>query len=106
MDVELLRKGVRLYYNILKIHRKKLPKQMRIIGDLYVKQEFHQHHANPDPQYYSKFYNEWVKYYEQFSKEGLKGVSKNMDESTEKLLNSDQKEAMKYLKEEVSKLKW
>lgn len=38
MDKELLKKGLRLYYNILKIHHKKLPSQMRKLGDVYVKQ--------------------------------------------------------------------
>ncbi len=36
MDKELLKKGLRLYYNILKMHRKKLPAQMRKLGDIYV----------------------------------------------------------------------
>lgn len=49
MDQELLKKGLRLYYNILKLHRRKLPGQFRKLGDIYVKQEFRQHHINPNP---------------------------------------------------------
>ena len=47
MDPKLqqqLLKGLRLYYNILKLHRRKLPPSMRSIGDLYVRQEFKHHH--------------------------------------------------------------
>lgn len=38
MNQEMLRKGLRLYYLILTVHRKKLPGKMRMLGDLYVKQ--------------------------------------------------------------------
>ena len=62
MDQEILRNGVRLYYRILKTHRRQLTGAMRKIGDLYVRQEFHQHHSNPDPHYYRQFYNSWKQY--------------------------------------------
>lgn len=91
MDKELLRKGLQLYYNILKLHRKKLAGPMRRMGDLYVKQEFQQHHTNPNPHYYTKFYEGWTNYYEHLNNEGLKGVSKPMDPESTKLLNNDQK---------------
>jgi hypothetical protein len=38
MDKELLKKGLQLYYKILKTHRRKLPGQFRKLGDIYVKQ--------------------------------------------------------------------
>lgn len=38
-----------------------------------------------------KFYNQWLAYYEQLNKEGIKGVSQNLDENKQKLLNNDQK---------------
>lgn len=59
MDKGLLRDGVKLYYQILKLHRQKLPRQMRALGDLYVKHEFRQHHSEPNPHYYTQFYNKW-----------------------------------------------
>lgn len=49
---------------------------MRVLGDLYVKQQFQQHHTNPDPQYYNGFYKEWLQYYEMLNNQGLKGVAK------------------------------
>jgi hypothetical protein len=55
---------------------------LRKLADLYVRQEFHEHHANPNPEYYQKFYNEWAMYSEQLSKEGLMGVAKPIDEKT------------------------
>lgn len=64
---------------------------MRLLGDIYVKQEFRQHHTSPNVQYYGKFYDEWLKYYQQLSAQGVKGVSRPLDDGTQKLLNKDQK---------------
>jgi hypothetical protein len=35
---QIMKQGVQLYYKILKMHKQKLPKQLRLLGDLYVKQ--------------------------------------------------------------------
>lgn len=34
----LLTKGLQLYYKILKLHRRALPPQMKVLGDYYVRQ--------------------------------------------------------------------
>ena len=79
MQQETLLNGVRLYYRILKAHRRHLPGAMRKFGDIYVRQEFHQHHSSPDPQYYMKFYDSWVSYCHTLEKGGLKSVAKPID---------------------------
>ena len=44
----LLKDGVKLYYQILKLHKKQLPPgKIRNLGNIYVKNEFRQHHENP-----------------------------------------------------------
>lgn len=91
MNQEMLRKGVRLYYLILTVHRQKLPGKMRMLGDLYVKQEFRQHHSNPQSHYYEQFYEKWLMYYKQLENEGFPGVAKPMNQNEEGLLNTDQK---------------
>lgn len=43
---QLKTNGLRLYYNILKLHAKKLPKEYRSLSDLYIKNEFKHHHSD------------------------------------------------------------
>lgn len=57
--------GLRLYYQILKLHSKKLKGRMRQLGDLYVKQEFRLNHEKSTDEQYKIFYNAWLQYYDQ-----------------------------------------
>ena len=105
MNQELLQNGVRLYYRILKAHRKHLPGALRKLGDIYVKQEFRQHHSDPNEHYYPKFYDQWSLYLKQLEQGGFQSVAKPIDPSTESLLTQDQKEALKNLESGVKKIK-
>jgi len=96
-------KGLRLYYNILKLHRRTLPYNMRAIGDIYLRQEFKHHHDQPQIEFYRKFYNKWEEYYMDLSKKGLKEAAKNISKREEELLTNDQKEALKKLKDGLLK---
>lgn len=40
---------LQLYRRLLKVHRKKLPKDMRLLGDEYVKSEFRAHRNVDNP---------------------------------------------------------
>ena len=62
---ELQRNGLRLYYNILKLHRHKLQGRMRGLGDIYVKHEFHLNHTKSTEQQYRQFYAAWQHYYKE-----------------------------------------
>ena len=100
---EMLKKGLRLYYHILKLHSRTLPGQMRGIGDLYLRQEFKHHHENPQMEFYLKFYTKWNDYYEELSKRGVKEMARDITSREEQMLTNDQKEALKVLKEGIEK---
>ncbi|KAF2000333.1 ACN9-domain-containing protein [Amniculicola lignicola CBS 123094] len=51
-----------LYRRLLRIHRKKLDPQMRIMGDLYVKKEFRDHKDIDNPVQIIGFLTEWQRY--------------------------------------------
>ncbi len=50
-----------LYRDILRTHRRRLPMDMRALGDSYVKDEWRRH-KKADTGYLSQFFNEWTNY--------------------------------------------
>lgn len=53
---------LQLYRQILRAHRKHLPPQFRILGDGYVKTEFHRHKEVDNPLYIVGFLEQWQDY--------------------------------------------
>ncbi|EYE90907.1 succinate dehydrogenase assembly factor 3 [Aspergillus ruber CBS 135680] len=53
---------VQLYRRLLRVHRKKLDPEMRILGDLYVKAEFRAHRETENPVHIIGFLTEWQLY--------------------------------------------
>ena len=53
--------ALKLYRAILREHRKKLPPQMRALGDKYVGEEF-RHHRNAKAEFLPEFYHAWQSY--------------------------------------------
>ncbi|KAG0231982.1 acetate non-utilizing protein 9 [Mortierella sp. GBA43] len=53
---------LQLYRQILRAHRKHLPPQFRILGDGYVKAEFHRHKDVDNPLYIVGFLEQWQGY--------------------------------------------
>lgn len=53
-----------LYRSLLKAHRNYLPREMRQLGDSYVKSEF-KLHKNAKPEHLEGFFQEWEKYLNQ-----------------------------------------
>ncbi|KAF9093789.1 acetate non-utilizing protein 9 [Mortierella sp. GBA35] len=51
-----------LYRQILRAHRTHLPPQFRILGDGYVKAEFHRHKTVDNPLYIVGFLEQWTDY--------------------------------------------
>ncbi|KAF8932905.1 acetate non-utilizing protein 9 [Haplosporangium gracile] len=51
-----------LYRQILRAHRVHLPPQFRILGDGYVKAEFHRHKSVDNPLYIVGFIEQWTDY--------------------------------------------
>ncbi|KAI6249934.1 Succinate dehydrogenase assembly factor 3, mitochondrial [Erysiphe necator] len=66
-----------LYRRILRTHRKHLPKQMRLLGDEYVKKEFRSHKNIENPIHIIGFLKEWQMYAQKL--EGNEWIGERMD---------------------------
>ncbi|MCJ1281840.1 acetate non-utilizing protein 9 [Xylographa opegraphella] len=51
-----------LYRRLLRTHRKHLPKEMRLLGDEYIKSEFRAHRNIENPVHIIGFLTEWQMY--------------------------------------------
>ncbi|KAL5343612.1 hypothetical protein BJX70DRAFT_352993 [Aspergillus crustosus] len=51
-----------LYRRILRVHRRKLDPEMRILGDSYMKNEFRAHRSTENPLHIIGFLTEWQLY--------------------------------------------
>lgn len=66
-----------LYRRLLRAHRKHLPRQMRLLGDEYVKAEFRAHREVENPVHIIGFLTEWQMYAQNL--EGEKWIGETMD---------------------------
>lgn len=62
-----------LYRRLLRAHRKFLPKEMRVLGDEYVKAEFRAHRETENPVHIVGFLTEWQSYAQQVEGENWRG---------------------------------
>ena len=62
-----------LFRKILRIHRK-LPNELRVIGDPYVKSEFKLHSTTDNPMHIVGFLSEWQKYAQDLGTDSWKGA--------------------------------
>lgn len=62
-----------LYRRILRTHRKHLPKEMRLLGDEYVKAEFRAHQKIDNPVHIVGFLTEWQSYAQQIEGDAWRG---------------------------------
>lgn len=62
-----------LYRRILRIHRKKLPPEMRLLGDEYVKSEFRAHRNVENPIHIVGFLTEWQLYAQKLEGDSWRG---------------------------------
>ncbi|WPH04157.1 ACN9-domain-containing protein [Acrodontium crateriforme] len=62
-----------LYRRILRCHRQKLPREMRLLGDEYVKAEFRAHRNVDNPVHIIGFLSEWQMYAQQIEGDGWRG---------------------------------
>ncbi|PSK53939.1 hypothetical protein B9Z65_7745 [Elsinoe australis] len=75
-----------LYRRILRTHRKKLPVEMRVLGDDYVKSEFRNHQKIDNPVHIIGFLTEWQTYVQQIEAESWRGEkidSQKMDKMSD-----------------------
>ncbi|KAF2169723.1 hypothetical protein M409DRAFT_52232 [Zasmidium cellare ATCC 36951] len=68
-----------LYRRLLRAHRKHLPKEMRLLGDEYVKSEFRAHRSTDNPVHIVGFLTEWQTYAQQIEGDTWRG--EKMDKS-------------------------
>ncbi|KLJ05569.1 acetate non-utilizing protein 9, mitochondrial [Blastomyces silverae] len=64
---------LQLYRRLLRVHRKKLPKDMRLLGDEYVKSEFRAHRNVDNPIHIVGFLTEWQLYAQQLEGDTWRG---------------------------------
>eukprot|EP00744_Colponema_vietnamica_P027217 GILI01040725.1.p1 GENE.GILI01040725.1~~GILI01040725.1.p1 ORF type:complete len:116 (+),score=13.91 GILI01040725.1:127-474(+) len=100
---ELRLQGLSLYRQIFRLHRHRLPIQLRAIGDMYVRDEFKRHHKSGTPQQYQRFLNEWKKYAAQLEEQHADNLGTNLSDSEFEALNDEQKVQLKKLRESASK---
>ncbi|KAK7923110.1 ACN9-domain-containing protein [Apiospora marii] len=62
-----------LYRRLLRAHRKHLPSEMRVLGDLYIKAEFRAHRNVDNPAHMIGFLTEWQLYAQKIEGEAWKG---------------------------------
>ncbi|KAL5358724.1 succinate dehydrogenase assembly factor 3, mitochondrial [Aspergillus floccosus] len=70
---------LQLYRRILRVHRKKLDPEMRVLGDGYVKSEFRAHRNVENPLHIIGFLTEWQLYAQKL--EGDTWVGEKLDKS-------------------------
>jgi hypothetical protein len=70
--------ALNLYRRILRLHRQKLPFQMKEMGDKYVKEEFRQH-KDASQEFVVQFMDQWEQYAEMLEQQ--KKVDNNSNDS-------------------------
>ena len=101
--------ALRLYRQIMKLHLRKMPEELRNFGDLYVKQEFRLHLDKSNEDQMVKFMKGWHQYKEQMegmdmsSKRAIKDslMDPSLDEMIKDKLSEEQMSTLHELKEVV-----
>ena len=98
-----MKKPLVLYSRILRLHRTKLPPEMRFLGDAYVRDEFKKH-KSANPQFLKQFFNEWEQYVTMFEQsKDQKSLGKDIDPSLVDMMTDEQKVQLHALKENARK---
>ncbi|KAM7193525.1 succinate dehydrogenase assembly factor 3, mitochondrial [Rhypophila sp. PSN 637] len=77
-----------LYRRLLRAHRKYLPKEMRLLGDEYVKSEFRAHREVDNPVHLIGFLTEWQLYAQKI--EGDSWVGEKLDKGKIEKMSDEQ----------------
>eukprot|EP01100_Stratorugosa_tubuloviscum_P009307 TRINITY_DN389_c1_g1_i2.p1 TRINITY_DN389_c1_g1~~TRINITY_DN389_c1_g1_i2.p1 ORF type:complete len:113 (-),score=47.21 TRINITY_DN389_c1_g1_i2:74-412(-) len=95
---------LKLYKNILRIHRKKLNFEMRSLGDSYVKEEFKAHlkkEKQLSQRQLSLFFQNWQTYLLTLEKQD-EIIGKELEEQQLQILNEDQLHKLNQLQQQIS----
>merc|ERR1719253_68629 len=86
--------GRALFRSIMRLHRTKLPVQMRALGDPYVRKEFKLHYEpQVKPSHRVMFIKQWNDYVDTLSLQATV-VGQDMSEEQQSKLNDEQKKQM------------
>eukprot|EP00164_Ancoracysta_twista_P004723 GFYU01006393.1.p2 GENE.GFYU01006393.1~~GFYU01006393.1.p2 ORF type:complete len:105 (+),score=22.53 GFYU01006393.1:101-415(+) len=100
MSQEAKRSMVLLYRHILRTHRKKIPADMRPLGDMYVRDEFRKHWTAKE-EFLGPFLQQWSEYHNMLkSQKGMLG--KDMEETDKQSLSPQQKDQLDQLRREAT----
>ncbi|KAK3957091.1 acetate non-utilizing protein 9 [Pseudoneurospora amorphoporcata] len=77
-----------LYRRLLRAHRKHLPREMRLLGDEYVKAEFRAHRSVDNPAHLIGFLTEWQLYAQKI--EGNSWVGEKLDKGKVEKMSDEQ----------------
>lgn len=89
-----------LYRDILRLHRAKLPHDMRSLGDTYVKNEFRLH-REAKPAFVTTFLKEWDLYVAQLRMQRGDQIGSDLPTESMESLSDEQKEQLKILRSEA-----
>ena len=99
--------ALRLYRRILRLHRQKLPFQMRAMRDDYVRSEFMQH-KEAKPEFVEQFMEQWSEYAVMLESQESQGedidFGKHMTEDEFDALTDEQKVQLQKIRREASSL--
>ena len=101
--------ALRLYREIMKLHLRKMPEELRNFGDLYVKQEFRLHLDKSNEDQMDKFILGWQGYKKQMEEMDMSTKKKikeslmdpSLDEMIKDKLSEEQMSTLHELKEVV-----
>lgn len=91
-----------LYRNLLATHKRKLPGELRFLGDAYVREEF-QKHKQAHPHEVRVFLQQWHMYLQQLRKtRDLDSLGRALPADEVGSLNANQRKQLERLREEAT----
>lgn len=81
-----------------------LPKEMRKLGDDYVKHEFRQHRNTSNQNQLNDFFQEWEKYLKAMKQQSAGKFGRELEKSEASKLNDEQRIKLAQLREETKSI--
>lgn len=105
MTVDVTRRALRLFREILTLHRTKLPPVMRSLGDTYVKNEFktHMYSGTCSKAQFEQFLTAWETYAGTIRDQQVV-TGKSLTPEQKRLMNEKQKEQLDELEKATAEL--
>jgi hypothetical protein len=95
------KRGVVLYRAILKAHSTKLPSDLKVLGNAYVRNEFKLHKKVESTKELQKFFTAWDYYLDEINKR-TSIFGKDLEKEEQSSLTEEQHEKLQELKKEAS----